>query len=180
MVRRRRLVNFSIKKRMQIRLILSIMLVVIVSVGLASLFFYLLSNQEVGQTYRQFHINIKNFLELLLPGVIIAFVLGLASAASIALFFPHRIAGPLYRIEKELREEVGEGDLTVSFAVRKNDELGDLADTLNVTVERLREKVDRIKGAAEELIAVAKELDDGGRLDGAVKKMEEACKEFKT
>ncbi|MBI5560781.1 MAG: methyl-accepting chemotaxis protein, partial [Deltaproteobacteria bacterium] len=156
MKNRRRKLNYAIKREMQLRLLLSVMVIVLVAVGLTSGFFYFLSNREVGQTYRQFHVNAKNFLEILLPGVIIAFVLGIISATGMAVFFPHRIAGPLHRMENDLKEKLGEGNLTVRFSVRKGDEVGELAAALNITVDKLREKIERIGAATEELKAAVK------------------------
>jgi len=176
---RRRLINYSVKRRMQIRLLVTVMLVVVVAVGFSSVFFYIFSNQEVGATYRQFHINVKNFLELLLPGVIIAFALGIVSAAAVAIFFPHRIAGPLHRIERDLTEGVGEGNLKVIFSVRKGDEVGELANALNITVEKLKSKISRIKASQEEFASVLRKTEGNHRAIDALKKLEDAVKEFK-
>ena len=115
-VNRRRFINFSIKKRMQARLLIGLMLVVLISVGLTSAFFYFFSSHEVGETYKQFHVNAKNFLEFLLPGVIIAFMIGLVSAIAVGVFIPHRIAGPLYRIERDIKDKVGEGNFKAKFS----------------------------------------------------------------
>lgn len=176
---RRRLINYSIKRKMQFRLLLAVMLVVFVSVSLTSGFFYLMSNQEVGQTYRQFHINAKNFLDILLPAVIIAFAVGMVAAVIIAIFIPHRIAGPLYRMERELKERVGAGDFTVVFGVRKGDELGELASALNVMVAKLRDRMGAVREAAEGISAAAKETRADKRVADAAKKLEETVKEFK-
>jgi len=164
---------------MQIRLLLTTMTVVLVAVGFASVFFYFFSNQEVGSTYRQFHINVKNFLELLLPGVIIAFVLGVISAASLAVFLPHRIAGPLHRIEREIKDEVGGGNLKVVFFVRKGDEVGELANALNIMVDKLKTKILMIKASQEELSTLLRKTEGNQGVVHAVKKMEDAVKEFK-
>lgn len=179
MKNRRRFINYSVKREMQLRMLLSVMAVVFVAVGFASIFFYFFSNQEVGQTYRQFHINIKNFLEILLPGVIIAFVLGIVSATGLAVFFPHRIAGPLHRMERDLKEKVGEGNLTVRFSIRKGDEVGELATALNVTVDKLKEKVGKVIAATGELAMAARGVEENRRLTEAVKKVEESVKTFR-
>ena len=175
---RRRIVNFSIKKKMQVRLLLGIMLVVFLSVGLASVFFYLMSDREIGQSYRQFHVTAKNFLEMLLPGVIMAFIIGIVSAVVAAVFLPHRIAGPLYRMERDIRDKIGEGNLTARFSIRDGDEVGELADTLNIMVGKLRGKVEKIKSASGEVSIASRQGDSGEKMRQAAGKLEEALKEF--
>jgi TolB-like protein len=129
---RRKLINYSIKRQMQLRLLGRVMAVVLISLGLAAVIFYLYSDQEVGRSFKEFHVHARNFLDFLLPVVIVTFFLGVFAASGLAVFFPHRIAGPLYRLERDLKEKVGGGDLTVSFSVRKGDELRELADALNI------------------------------------------------
>lgn len=177
-VNRRKLVNFSIKRRMQVRLLAGLMLVVLVSVGLTSAVFYFFSSQEVGETYRQFHVNAKNFLEFLLPGVIIAFAIGLLSAVMVGVFIPHRIAGPLYRIERDIKDKVGDGNLKAKFSVRNGDEVGELAEALNIMVDKLRIKVGRVKQASEEVARTSKQSEGNNEIRRAAEKLEEAVKEF--
>ncbi len=177
-VNRRRFINFSIKKRMQARLLIGLMLVVLISVGLTSAFFYFFSSHEVGETYKQFHVNAKNFLEFLLPGVIIAFMIGLVSAIAVGVFIPHRIAGPLYRIERDIKDKVGEGNFKAKFSVRNGDEVGELAEALNIMVEKLRLKVERVKAASGEVARTSKQNEGNKEARRAAEKLEEAVKEF--
>ncbi len=177
---RRRRLNYSIKRQMQIRLFLKVLSVVLLGLVLSSAIFFYMSNQEIGETYRQFHIQARNFLDLLLPGIVIAFMVGLLVAVSIALFFPHRIAGPLYRIERELKEKVGEGDLRIKFTVREGDEIGDLADALNVMVGKLRAKMERLRAVTTELSAITEDKEiDRERLKETVGLLEKILGEFK-
>ncbi len=177
---RRRRLNYSIKRQMQMRLFLKVLSVVLLGLVLSSAIFFYMSNQEVGETYRQFHIQARNFLDFLLPGIAIAFMVGLVVAISIALFFPHKIAGPLYRIEREVKEMVGEGDLRVRFTVRDGDEVGDLADALNTMVGKLRTKIERLNAVADELSALSEDQNiDRERLRETVGMLERILKEFK-
>ncbi|MBI5875009.1 MAG: HAMP domain-containing protein [Deltaproteobacteria bacterium] len=147
-------------------------------------FFYFYSNQEIGQSFKQFHIQARSFLDLLLPAIIIALAIGIVMAFVMAVFFPHRIAGPLYRMERELKERVGDGDLTVKFSLRKGDEVGELADALNIMIEKLKLKIGKIKAASDELVSLSGNANKGGeehikKLSELTKKIEEAVKEFR-
>lgn len=183
MKNRRSIINFSIKRKMQLRILGKVMGVALLALVLSSLIFYIYSNQEVGETYREFHVKLKNFLELLMPAIMISAVIGSVAALCLAIFFPHQIAGPLHRIEKILMERVGEGDLSVRFILRRGDEVEELADALNVTIEKLGERLKRVKSVSEKLSSLAgtkkqEELSPES-VSEIAKEMEEAVKEFK-
>ena len=183
MKNRRSVINYSIKRQMQFRLLLRVMLISLIATGLATAFFYFYSNQEIGHLFKQFHIQARNFLDFLLPAIIIALIIGIVIAFSMAIFLPHRIAGPLHRMERSLRERVGEGDMTVKFSVRKGDEVGELADALNMMMEKLSLKIGMVKKASDELASCCGNVNKGDehlkKILDAQRGLEEAIKEFK-
>ncbi len=81
--------------------------------------------------------NILKTANLKLIPKLIIFVLAVAFAS---IFVSHKLAGPIYRFEKEAKA-IGEGDLTVKFKLRKGDELKELADALEKMVGFLRSKI---------------------------------------
>ncbi len=180
-VNRRSRINFSIKRKMQIRLFINCMLISVVAIGLMAVIFYFYSNREIGESYRQFHVQARNFLDYLLPAVLGAIVLGVIASILIAVFFPHKIAGPLYRIERDLKDRIGNGDLTVRFNLRKGDEVGDLAAALNETLEKLSSRIEYIKAPLEELESSTARGKNCSQeeLRRLVKKIGEGVSEFK-
>lgn len=58
----------------------------------------------------------------------------------LGLLFSHRIAGPLYRIEKTLYEII-KGNLTLKIRLREGDELSTLADAVNIMTENFNKIV---------------------------------------
>ncbi|MFH1406541.1 MAG: HAMP domain-containing protein [Candidatus Omnitrophota bacterium] len=52
------------------------------------------------------------------------------------IVWSHRLAGPVYRLEKEL-DKVGKGDFSVRIKFRKKDELQELAQHLNKVLDHL-------------------------------------------
>ncbi|HHL40060.1 MAG TPA: methyl-accepting chemotaxis protein [Deltaproteobacteria bacterium] len=179
---RRRMLNFSIKRAMQLRIFARIMIIVLCSVAATSIVFYLYSYQEISGSYRQFHVQARNFLDYLLPVIGISLVLGVAAAAVLTLFFPRNIAGPVYRLEKDIKERLARGDLTVRFRLREGDELTDLVTALNEVVDNFRERLAEVKSAARELEGLR--AGGGGaetdtRLADVESRLRETLKEFK-
>lgn len=74
----------------------------------------------------------------------------------LALFFSHKIAGPVYRIEKSINE-IAKGNLELRISLRRGDELQDLAEMINVMTERFRNTITLSKEADAQ---IQKELDD--------------------
>lgn len=138
---KRKLLNFSIKRDMQLKMIGKIFLLLFVSLLLSGLIFYYFANQEITSSFQMFHIKARNFLDFLLPVVIAAFFISLLAGAVGSLFFPKPIAGGLYRIEEELKLVVGSGDLRVQIKLRDGDQVTSLAEQINVLLTDLRGRV---------------------------------------
>ena len=79
-----------------------------------------------------------------------------------SIFLSHKVAGPIYRIEKDLKALSRDGDLTRVFRLRKWDEMQEVAQAINVMLSGLRGK---IVGAREER---EKELEKIARLADAL------------
>jgi len=74
----------------------------------------------------------------------------------LALLLSHRIAGPLYRVEKAIHE-ISKGVLPAKIKLRKGDDLVDLADAINVLIESLGSSITSRKEVA---LKIRKELDE--------------------
>ena len=182
--KRRRVFNYSIKRKLQFRILLKIWAIVLASLLLAGIIFYFYSDINIGKSYRLFHVKADNFLDFLFPVLLAGFFASLILGAVAALFFPHAIAGPLYRIEREL-DDVGKGNLSKEVKVREGDEFKDLADSINTIIGALRNKVKTISDGSEkigELIEGAgkKDLDESLRnIKKAYGNLQQAVDKFK-
>lgn len=91
-------------------------------------------------------VNIRIFLSMLLIAPIVA---------TIGMFASHKIAGPVYRIEKFL-DSMAKGDYSTMLMLRRNDELIGLANAINRVLESVKGTV---KGEKASLEKVAISLD---------------------
>lgn len=81
------------------------------------------------------------------------FIVSVFSAVSVALltmYTSHKIAGPLFRIKREV-EAMEKGDLKVGFRIRKDDQLQELAEALRRLAGSQREKHSRLNIKVKEL-----------------------------
>ena len=154
--KRKRFFNFSIKKRLQLRLLVKIWSIILASLLVTGIIFYFYSDINVGKSYRMFHVKAENFLDFLIPVLVCGFFASLILGVVASLLFPHAIAGPLYRIERELAE-IGKGDLRKEIRLRKRDELKDMASSINLMIGGLRDKVKTISDISGQIGGLAEE-----------------------
>ncbi len=182
--RRSRYFNFSIKKKMQFSMLVKIWITLFIALIIFGTVFYFYSDITVGASYRQFHVKANNFLDFLLPVILIGFGISLVLGFIGALFFPHSIAGPIYRIERELIE-IGEGDLSKKLMLREKDSCKNLAENVNTMVDALRDKIKRIGDYSDKIAnlvdspdteASSKAIED---IRNTTEALQKAIKEFK-
>ncbi len=169
-IRRRK--KYFIKPGFQSRLTAIFILIVIIVANIVGALVYgfsveKLENKLVEES--KLPIDSKQLGQALLPGVIIAELLSIFVVAFICIFVTHTIAGPVYRMERVVRN-VGEGDLTHFTKLRPKDELKDLADAMNDMTMGLRNKIINLK----ENLAQIHENIDGAKASGNLEKLDTA------
>lgn len=152
--------NYYIKKEFQRNFILKFCSLVVIGALISGAIIYIKSVSTVTTTFENSRLAIKSTADFILPAIlmssfIVIILTGLATIA-ITLFTSHKIAGPLYRIEKDA-EEIASGNLNTRFHLRGGDEIKALAAKLDDMAQSLRLKVAAIKDALASLEASAKD-----------------------
>lgn len=108
-----------------------------------------------------------------------------AGLSVISILFSHKIAGPMYRIQKNL-ESIGSGDLTVETKFRGNDQLNSLAAVINSLVSALNGKTRKcnellsaIKDSEDRITELMKKGSNEEELRNEAEKMKKAVSELK-
>lgn len=145
---KRKILNFSVNRGLQVRMIGGIAIVMSCSLLLCALIYFYFANREITDSFRLFHIKARNFLDFLLPVVAGSFFLSLACGLIAVLFLPKSIAGGLYRLEQEVKR-IAAGDLSGKITLRHGDQVVPLADQINLLLESWRERVVLLRNALE-------------------------------
>jgi len=153
-MRKRRRIRI-VKMEFQRDFILKFCTVIIFSALTIAVIVYLLSLSSTTTVFENSRLTLKSTADFILPLLILSSLVAIIAAGSITiiitLFISHRIAGPLYRLEKDIAE-VNSGNLKVEIHVRQKDELQELAKSLNQMIRTIRTMV----GAADkELVDIA-------------------------
>jgi len=167
--------NYFINKRFQSSFIIKFCALVIIGSLISAALIYAMSRATVTTTFENSRLAIKSTADYILPAVLLAsaiviVVIGVATII-VTLFTSHKIAGPLYRIEKDT-EQAASGDLTMKFAIREGDQMRPLAAQFRTMVAAMRERIEAIKRITAALDAAA------GR-DGASKEITDNIRDLK-
>ena len=143
---------YFIEKSFQAKFILKFCALVVLGGFLTIGLLYFLAMQSTTVSVVNSRVVVRTTANFILPILIqtvaiVMVIVGLATVA-VTLFVSHKIAGPLYRIRKVMQELEG-GDFSHDFHIRHLDQLQDLADAFNNSIQKIREKIRFIKGGLE-------------------------------
>jgi len=153
MKKRRR---YLIKKSFQIRFIIKFCLILIVASLIMGAIVYFYSGKTLTTAFVKSRLEIMSTRDFILPILIYSFLITIAAISIltiiVVLFISHKIAGPLYRMEK-IFNEMGKGVFPSpeSIRFREKDELKSLADAMRSMVGYLRGKIESLNEIKREL-----------------------------
>jgi methyl-accepting chemotaxis protein len=146
--------KYFIDRKFQAVFILRFCLLVVFGAVISGFVIYFMSRSTVTTSFENSRLVIKSTADYILPAVMLGSALVIVfigvAAIGVTLFTSHRIAGPLYRIEKDV-QEVASGNLKKTFDLRHTDEIRLLAESLNQMTASLRGRVNTVKSSFEEL-----------------------------
>jgi methyl-accepting chemotaxis protein len=132
--------NFFIKKELQGRYILSFFIFVIFGSVLYASIFSMLSADSMTIVYKDNNLTLGQTPAILLAEMLkanwILILSGGVLGVIVAMFLSHRVAGPIFNLERSISRMAG-GDLSVDVRLREKDEGKELAAGLNELRGRL-------------------------------------------
>jgi methyl-accepting chemotaxis protein len=149
---KRKKLNLKVKQDFQVWLLLRIMGTAILTIVVASIILYFYSATVVDTDYLSHTLKVRKISEVLLPVILAASLTSICAGLLLALFLPQKIAGPIFRIEQDLTQ-IKNGDLTKTINLRYADILKDFAQTINMTIDDFRNKINDVKEANSDLEA---------------------------
>lgn len=172
----------------QIQFISKFCTAVVITSLLVGGFVYLLTRNSTTVAIENTKVVVKPTADFILPSLImtvliVAVVAGLGVLV-LALFVSHTIAGPVFRLQREV-DLMKEGDMVRDFHIRNKDQLQTLAQSLGLMVDTFRAKHIALREAYDALAHYLEEKnfcvssDDKEELHKALDKMNNALNYFK-
>ncbi len=179
-----------IKPLFQRRFILQFLSLIILGLIAFSISVYLYSQQTLTTAFINSKLRVMSTGDFLLPALLVIALVITAVVSFMTglrlLLFSHKIAGPLYRLEKSA-EAIGGGDLKLSIRLRSDDELQDFAQTMDgmvrdlrswaVQIKRQNDKLRELLQRASQVSGIPKDLLQA--LQAAQKQLDEAISHFR-
>ena len=148
--------HYFIKKEFQFKFILKFCLILLAGILVSTALVYLLSMGTLTSSYENSKLVIENTARAIMPTLIMTNLITSAvivlAAIAVTLFISHRLAGPMFRFEKDLRR-VGDGDLRTRIQLRKKDQLAHIALEFNRMTENTHHKIIQIDGEIDRILA---------------------------
>jgi methyl-accepting chemotaxis protein len=148
-VHRRYVGNFFIKKSLQIRLILKIVVAAILATIICSctlLLVYYLKYDSVllYQMDQLTNLTKENIIFIILPSLLISSLVNFIIAVCLGLYASRKYAVPIYKLEQWARM-IRQGKISAKIQFREKEEMKELSDDCNNLTSDLREKFVTIK-----------------------------------
>lgn len=171
---------YYIKKEFQRAFIVKFCLLVILGAVVSGAVIYLVSQGSATTVFENSRIKIKSTADFILPAVLLStaavtVLVGLASVI-VTLYASHKIAGPIYRIEKDL-EKVVAGDLRVRFNLRRNDQLQALATMIEALIANIGGDIKELRQVKIELGMIFEGMRKNGS-DASLQEVEKKLQEI--
>jgi methyl-accepting chemotaxis protein len=146
--------HYFVQKEFQLKFILKFCLLVLLGAVVSTGLLFLFAQGTLTTSFEHSRISIRDTAVAIMPAVIYTNLITVAlitlATMVVILFVSHKIAGPLFRFQKELTR-IGEGDFTVRVHLRRKDQITDMAESLNLMVAGLNQKFRTVHDALEDL-----------------------------
>jgi len=152
--------NYFIKRDFQFKFILKFCLILIAGIIVSTGLVFLFSQQTLTSSFDNSRLVVEQTGYAIMPTLIITNLVTLAiitlAAIGVTLFVSHRVAGPMFRFEQDIKK-IAQGDLSVRVNLRQKDQFSEMAYAFNEMALNLHKKILLIDKQADNILAVKTE-----------------------
>lgn len=153
--------NYFINKAFQTEFILKFCGLVIIGSLVFGIILYMLSKNALTTSFENSRLVIKSTADYIFPGLLfgglLVAVFTAIAAGVVVMFMTHRIAGPMYRFEKYIKE-IGLGRLDADLKIRKKDQFQNMVGALNKMTDDLKLGLSEVNVVSAKLDKLIEEL----------------------
>ena len=155
--------KYFISKAFQSEFILKFCGVVALGSIAFGLVLYLFSSRTLTTSFENSRLIVKSTADYLLPGLlfggVIVALLTAVVTSIVVILMTHKVAGPMYRFEKQA-EKIGSGELSPDLRIRRKDQFQDFATVFNKMTSDLNNGLSQVIGVSEKLDNLIEQLSD--------------------
>ncbi len=151
-----------IKKEFQFRFILKFCMILLAGVLISTVLLFMFSQDTLTSSFSHSRLVIKSTGEAMLPAIIYTNLISLAliivMTIVVTLYISHKIAGPIFRLESEIKR-IGGGDLSTKITLRNKDQMLEFAETVNDMTSELHRRISEIQRQVDAIADAASGAD---------------------
>ena len=155
--------NYFIDKAFQSEFILKFCGLVILGSVFFGIILYMFSKNTLTTSFENSRLVIKSTADYIFPGLLfgglLVAVFTAIAAGAVVMFMTHRIAGPMYRFEKYIKE-IGSGKLYSDLKIRQKDQFQNMVGALNKMTGDLKMGLSEVNIVSVKLDKLIEELSD--------------------
>ena len=140
--------TYFIDQKFQLNFMFKFCALVIIGSLMIGVLIYAFSLRSTTVVFEHSRAMVKSTADFILPillqTILVVSIVVAISTIILILFISHKIAGPLYRLKKEL-STIGGGNLANGFSIRKDDQLQEMAVCVSSMVKGLRDRIANLK-----------------------------------
>jgi nitrate/nitrite-specific signal transduction histidine kinase len=175
-VHRKYIGNFFIKRSLQIRLIVKIVVAALLATIICSctllLVYYLKYNSVLLYQMDQLtNLTKENIIFIILPSLLISSLVNFFIAVCLGLYASRKYAVPIYKLEQWARM-IRQGKISAKIQFREREEMKELSDDCNNLTSDLREKFIQIKKQALMLKEKTKDSEEIQKIENVLSSLQ--------
>jgi len=147
--------QYFIQKEYQTKFILKLSALILAGTVISTVLILYFSQDTLTSSYVNSRLEVKSTSAAILPAVMLTNAITVTvifiAAVVVILFISHKIAGPMYRFEKEIKK-IDEGDISGTISLRDKDQFEKLAQSLDGMVAGLRQKITLIQDTVDQAL----------------------------
>jgi methyl-accepting chemotaxis protein len=147
-----------VDKKFQILFVAKFFAAVSAAASATALVVYYFCGNATTTVFVNSRLKVMSTTDFILPGLLVSIAAAVAvvgaATALVAFYFSHRIAGPVYRLCRDV-SSFSDGNLAQDFMLREKDEFGELARVLGGCARRMQTD---LLGVKTEIDAIEKEV----------------------
>ncbi len=147
--------RYYLKGSIQPQLIRRIIGLFVIMLLLSASVFFFLADKQLENEYYKAHQTLENTRDAFLPWLIGVNLAAIALTIVFAIFPSHKVAGPVYRIQNDLRR-IKQGEFPRKIRVRKKDLLKELAADIDDTMKSLGKRIKTVQSDLAEIDALVR------------------------
>ncbi|NCB39013.1 MAG: methyl-accepting chemotaxis protein [Erysipelotrichia bacterium] len=147
--------NYFISKDMQGKfagtiLLLAFLVAVITACNIYVLGSYFVSTSTTLSQARNLTETLQHFVTEFWPRLMVLIFVNVIIVFIVSVMYSHQTAGPAFKLEKSIKR-ITEGDLTFEISLRRNDNLKELATSLNELLRKFRITLAKAKALSDDI-----------------------------